>query len=70
MARGQCVGREMQSAGQRKRIGQQFQRVAQVDDISLLAGIELALQFLRFQTRGYKFLDDHAAADDAAHKET
>ena len=43
----QLFGRNAQRAGQGVRIGQQIQRMAQVDDRHRLAQVELDFQFLR-----------------------
>ena len=62
-ARPKIVRREMDGSGQRKGVGDQFQRMAEINDVDLLAGIELLLQLLGLQAGGDELLEDHPATD-------
>ena len=50
----------------RKGIVQEFQRIAQVYDVDILAGIESFLKILRLQARGNQFLEGQLVAAFAA----
>src|SRR5580704_13325050 len=45
-------------AGQGERIRDQFERMAQVDDVDQLAGVEHLLQFHGFETGGAEFPEE------------
>ena len=59
----------MKCARKREGVGQDLQRVTEVDNEDRLAGIELALEFLGLEARRRQFFENHAAPEDAAHKE-
>jgi len=69
VAGGEGVWREVKRAGQGEGVGQQLQRVAEVDDVDRLARVELTLEVLRLQTRCDEVPEDHAAAEDAGEEE-
>ena len=62
---GQRLWGQMQRARQCERVGQQFERVAQVDNKYRLAGVHLAFQFLGLEAGCDKFAQEAATADQA-----
>ena len=67
-AGGEGFGRHVHRSRQSKWIGHQFQGMAQVDDVDLLAGIELALQFVGLEARLHQLAQQHAPAIEAANE--
>ena len=63
------VGRKVERAGQREWVGQQLQRMAQIDDIDRLAGVELPLQLLRLEARGDQLPQEPCGGDTSAAEE-
>ncbi len=58
--RRQCIRGNMKRSRQHEGVGQKLQRMAQVDDVDLLARIELPLQFLGFQAGRHQLAKHHA----------
>ena len=52
MTGGERVGREVERAGEGERVGEQFEGMAQIDDVDGLAGIELALEVFWLKAGG------------------
>ena len=69
MALGERIGREVERAGQREGLRQEFERMAQIDDAHRLSRVELALQVLRLKARGDELFQHYAAAIETDQEE-